>query len=94
MRRPIETVPKDGTTLILEDDTKGTYELARWSAQEGAWVAKDGTPYNGTPTYWHAMQRAEHPDGECKPTDPLQTANSSNLGAEPQPAPAWPTQPH
>ena len=88
MRRPIETVPKDGTTLILEDDTKGTYELARWSAQEGAWVAKDGTPYNGTPSYWHAMQRAEHSGGECKSADPLQTPSSPNLGAEPQPTPA------
>ena len=67
-RQPIETAPKDGKTLILEDDTSGTYELARWSAQECAWVAQDGKPYEGTPTYWHAIQRAEHPDGECKST--------------------------
>jgi hypothetical protein len=38
-RQAIETAPKDG--LILEDDTRGTYELARWSAQENAWVAKE-----------------------------------------------------
>jgi hypothetical protein len=70
MRRPIETVPKDGTTVILEDDIKGTYELARWSAEQCAWVAKDGKPYNGTPTYWHALQRAEHLEGEFKPSSP------------------------
>ena len=75
MRRPIETVPKDGTAVILEDDTSGTYELARWSAQECAWVAKDGKPSKGTPTYWHAIQRPEHPDGECKSPD----ATSPNL---------------
>jgi len=75
MRHPIETVPKDGTTVILEDDTSGTYELARWSAQECAWVAQDGKPYKGTPTYWHAIQRAEHPDSECKSTE----ATSPNL---------------
>jgi hypothetical protein len=71
MRHPIETVPKDGTTVILEDDTSGTYELARWSAQECAWVAQDGRPYKGTPTYWHAIQRAEHPDSECKSTEAI-----------------------
>jgi hypothetical protein len=88
MRRPIETAPRDGTTVILEDHTKGTYELTRWSAQEWAWVRKDGKPYEGTPTYWHAMQRAEHLEGECKSSEPLQATTSPNLGAEPQPAPA------
>jgi len=85
MRRLIETVLKDGTTVILEDDTRGTYELARWSAQEGTWLAQDGKPYEGTPTHWHALHRADPLVGECNCSDPLQTS-SPNLGAEPKPA--------
>jgi hypothetical protein len=88
MRHPIETVLKDGKTVILEDDTSGTYELARWSADEDGWVTKDGKSYRGSPMYWHEIQRAEHPEGECKCSEPLQTATSANLGAEPQPPPA------
>jgi hypothetical protein len=84
MRRPIETVPKDGKTVILEDEAKGTYELARWSAQEGAWVGKDGKAHNITPTYWHAMEHAAPLEGERKSSSPLQTNNIlPNLGADP-----------
>jgi hypothetical protein len=59
MRRAIETVPRDGEVVILEDDISGTYELAHWSAQEGAWVGESGKPCQITPTYWHAMRRAD-----------------------------------
>jgi len=45
MRHPIETVPKHGKSVILEDDINGTYELARWSAQEGG---AGGSPLNHT----------------------------------------------
>src|SRR5205814_5968043 len=72
MRRPIETVPKDGKAVILEDDTNGTYELAQWSAQECAWVGENGKPCKITPMHWHAMQT-----GTMFP----------NLGAEPRRAP-------
>ena len=84
MRRPIETVPKDGKTVILEDEVKGTYELARWSAQESAWVGKDGKPHDINPTYWHPMERAAPLEGECKSSSPLQTgAILRNSDAEP-----------
>jgi hypothetical protein len=86
MRRPIETAPKDGKTVILEDDVNGTYELARWSAQECAWVAKNGKPYNITPAYWHAMELASPLEGECNSSSRLQTDSIlPNLGAAPQP---------
>jgi hypothetical protein len=29
--RPIETAPKDGQVILLEDDAIGTYEVAHWS---------------------------------------------------------------
>jgi hypothetical protein len=60
MRRGIEAVPKDGKIVILEDDASGTYELARWSAEAGAWVGENGEPSKITPTYWHATRRDEY----------------------------------
>ena len=33
MRREIETAPKDGKLVILEDDAAGTFELGRWSTK-------------------------------------------------------------
>src|SRR5260370_5288617 len=57
MRRGIETIPRDGNVVILEDDASGTYELAHWSAQEGAWIGENGKPIKIIPTHWHAMQR-------------------------------------
>jgi len=76
MRCPIETVPKDGKAVILEDDTAGTYELAHWSAEEGVWVGENGRPCTITPTYWLAMHRAEHLENECKSSGPLQTGTT------------------
>ncbi len=88
MRQPIETVPKDGRAVILEDDSTGTYELARWS--EHAWVGENGKPCNITAGYWHAMRRAEHLENECQPNNPLQpsakVANMSGPESERTPA--------
>ena len=84
MRRPIETVPKDGKAVILEDDTNGTYELARWSAQDSAWVGENGKPCKIAPTHWHTVQRAEHLEGECNSSSPLQRETLPNSGAEPR----------
>jgi hypothetical protein len=47
MRQPIETVPKDRKAVILEDDSAGTYELARWSEQECAWVGEKAVQHCG-----------------------------------------------
>src|SRR4051812_47365721 len=59
MRRGIETVPRDGKIVILEDDASGTYELARWSAEARAWVGENGELSKITPAYWHATRRDE-----------------------------------
>src|SRR5260370_6011723 len=59
MRRAIETVPKDGKVVILEDDG-GTFELAHWSADARAWVKENGELSKITPTYWHATRRDEY----------------------------------
>jgi hypothetical protein len=60
MRRGIETAPRDGQNVILEDDTKETYELAHWSIPEGAWVGQNGKPLDFTPNYWIAIHRGEN----------------------------------
>ena len=51
MRRGLETVPRDGKVVILEDDASGTYELAHWSIEEGAWVGENGKRSAIAPTY-------------------------------------------
>jgi hypothetical protein len=60
MRRPIETVPRDGKVVILEDDASGTFELAHWSAEARAWVKENGELSKIMPTYWHATRRDEY----------------------------------
>jgi hypothetical protein len=60
MRRAIETAPRDGKVVILEDDATGAFELARWSAEALAWVKENGELSKIRPTYWHAMRRDEN----------------------------------
>src|SRR5258707_857249 len=60
MRQGIETVPKDGKVVILEDDASGTFELARWSGEARAWVRENGELSKITPTHWHTTRRDEH----------------------------------
>jgi hypothetical protein len=57
MRRAIETVPKDGKLVILEDGARGTYEVARWSAEQSGWVGETGKPIPIAPTHWLPLQR-------------------------------------
>ncbi len=60
MRQAIETAPKDGKVVILEDDASGTYDVARWSAEAGGWVGKNGEPSKIKPTHWHPMSREKY----------------------------------
>ena len=53
MRRAIDTAPRDGKFILLEDDTSGSFELAQWSAEARAWVGENGELSKITPTYWH-----------------------------------------
>ena len=55
MRHAIETAPRDGQVVILENDPTGTYDIAQWSAQVGQWVAENGEPSKITPTHWRPM---------------------------------------
>ena len=60
MRRAIDTAPKDGKFVILEDDVSGSFELARWSAEARAWVRENGEPSKITPTHWHRTRRDDY----------------------------------
>jgi hypothetical protein len=60
MRQTIESAPRDGKIVILEDDASGTYEVARWSAKAGGWVGENGEPSKIAPTHWHLRPRDEY----------------------------------
>ncbi len=83
MRRPIDTVPKDGRKVILDDDVTGTHELARWSAETSTWVTQDGKTCVLNPTHWLALQRNEQL-AEERPEQPLISGEvSSNIRKSP-----------
>ena len=60
MRRAIDTAPRDGKFVILEDDVSGSFELAQWSAEARAWVGENGELSKITPTYWHRTRRDDY----------------------------------
>ena len=60
MRRMIETAPQDGKFVILEEDARGNYDVARWSSEAGGWVGENGEPIKITPTHWHPTQGENH----------------------------------
>src|ERR1700730_2859915 len=56
MRRTIETAPRDGKAVILEDDVFGTYDVAHWSPEAGEWVGENGEAIKITSSHWYPMQ--------------------------------------
>ncbi|MGY2845147.1 peptidoglycan hydrolase CwlO-like protein [Bradyrhizobium sp. USDA 4509] len=62
MRRVIDTAPKDGTFVILEDDVSGRFESAQWSADGRGWIQENGEPSEITPTHWQTMHLPKEGD--------------------------------
>ncbi|WP_454619804.1 hypothetical protein [Bradyrhizobium cenepequi] len=54
MRQPIDTAPRDGKDIWVEDAT-GAVDIAHWSSQAGKWAWKNGRPINIAPTHWHPI---------------------------------------
>jgi hypothetical protein len=52
MRYPIETAPRNGSIVVLEDDASGTLEVAYWSPT-GEWMGEYGEPSAVTASHWH-----------------------------------------
>jgi hypothetical protein len=55
MRDTIKTAPRNGNLLILEDDARGTYDVAHWSPEAGEWIGENGEPIKNTPSHWYPM---------------------------------------
>ena len=67
MRKAIETAPRSGDFVILEDDASGTYTVARWSNETARWLDDEGTPIELNPTHWHPPQTSLSPVDEIEP---------------------------
>jgi len=52
----IETAPRNGGFLILEEDTSGKNDIARWASEAGGWVRENGEPIKITPSYWYPIK--------------------------------------
>jgi hypothetical protein len=79
MRRTIETVPRDGSVVIVEDDASVTYDLAHWSPEAGQWVGEDGEPSKITPTHWHPLPGENYlQQGHEVSTSPSQAGPSAS----------------
>jgi hypothetical protein len=63
MRHPIETVPRNGKVVVLEDEKTATVDVASWSAETLAWLSENGELCKITPTHWHTLRRKCESDG-------------------------------
>jgi hypothetical protein len=56
MREAIDTAPRNGDSVILEDAARGTIAVARWSVDAAQWIDERGTPIQLKATHWHPPQ--------------------------------------
>ncbi|WP_157461170.1 MULTISPECIES: hypothetical protein [Bradyrhizobium] len=63
MRRPIDTAPRSGEGIWVEDAT-GAAEVGHWSPEAGKWVWQNGSPINPAPTHWHPAMEDVDPEDE------------------------------
>ena len=87
---PIETAPRDGGFLILEEDASGKYDIARWAPEAGGWVRENGEPIKFTPSYWNPINgETYHQQGLDVSISPSQPGLSSLGRATPRGPFAW-----
>lgn len=60
MRHTIETAPRNGKVVILDDESRGIYDVAHWSAEARDWVSENGEPTKITPSHWYPMQEEQY----------------------------------
>jgi hypothetical protein len=91
----IDTAPRDGKFVILEEDASGKYNVACWSLEAGGWVAESGEPIKIAPMYWHPIggqkyaQQGLDPDFSLRPDpDAPQQTTASAVAASRTVAPA------
>ena len=81
MRQAIETAPRDGNVVILENDATGTYDVAHWSAEAGVWVTENNEPSKITPTHWHPMPPDKYRSQEDQENDKSSGRSRAGLPA-------------
>jgi hypothetical protein len=59
MRKTIDTAPRNGDFVILEDGARGTIAVARWSTEAAQWLDEHGTPSQLNATHWHPPQNRD-----------------------------------
>ena len=59
MRKTIDTAPRNGDFVILEDAARGALAFVRWSAEAAQWLDEDGTPCQLNATHWHSLQNLD-----------------------------------
>ena len=83
MRKAIDTAPRNGDFVILEDGARGTIAVARWSAEAAQWLDEHGTPSQLNATHWHSPQsRDEKGTPESVQRDILASADSAQSVVE------------
>src|SRR2546430_450834 len=75
MRQTIDTAPREGNVVILEDNAAGTYDVAHWSPEADEWISESGEPSKITPTHWRPVPR-----DKCLPQKHDESSNPSQLG--------------
>ena len=70
MRQPIETAPRDGKEIWVEDD-QSAYDVAHWSSATKEWVWKNGRPIRISPTHWSPIAEPQYQEDK-QSGDPFQ----------------------
>ena len=60
MRQTIESAPRNQEDIILEDDARGTFDVAHWSPEAGEWISENAEPNRITPTHWHPLPHDQY----------------------------------
>lgn len=88
MRKAIETAPRNGVFVILEDDALGTFAVARWSVEATQWLDDDDKPIQLNATHWTLPQNLAEKVTPRRPdaADRHPPIPASSVTAQPQPA--------
>src|SRR5437660_222723 len=60
IRQTIESAPRNQEDVILEDDARGTFDVAHWSPEAGEWISENAEPSKITPTHWHPLPHDQY----------------------------------
>src|ERR1700681_1611648 len=76
MRQGIETAPRDGQDIVVEDDARVAYDVAHWSSEADDWVWKNGQPIKIRPTHWSPITKHEYFQDDEQSSGPFQVTRA------------------